>query len=146
MIKKDKKAQEFSIATLVVLVLSIAVLVIVVLGIWKGWDYVFGKIGFLPNELTTAVTACKTYADNTALTTAFCEYKSLRINGVKGLWNCNGILVEAQKSTIDPGFASKAECSQPLDYCASIRATLTKDTVINGEPCKFELGPVAPAK
>jgi hypothetical protein len=109
-----KKAQEFSIVTLVVLVLAIAVLVIVILGFWKGWDYVFGSLSLLPNDLNKAVIACQTYAGSDVLTSAFCEKKNMTINNVKGAYNCNDIY-DAAINTVN---ASKIGFAKDMTKCA----------------------------
>ena len=138
-IKDNKKAQEFSITTLVVLVLAIIILVLVVLGFWKGWDYIFSKLGVLPNDLTIAVETCRAYSKNQVSTTSFCEYKPLRINGVRGLWNCNGVYAQAQGSLTQEAIGFNPDmtsCKLASDYCASINIVAGfKETIINGEPC-----------
>ena len=98
-ISDNKKGQEFSIVTLVVLVLAVAVLVIVILGFWKGWDYVFGSLGFLPNDLNKAVIACQTYAGSVTFNSAFCEKKNMTLNNVKGAYNCNDVYTIASHTT-----------------------------------------------
>lgn len=88
---KNKRAAEMAVGTIVILVLAILVLVVVALGFWKGWDYVFGSIGLLPNDLNKAIAACKSYSTSDVLSSSFCEKKELTINNVKGTYNCNDI-------------------------------------------------------
>jgi len=95
---KDKKASEMAIGTMVMLVLALLVLVVVALGFWKGWDYVFGSMGLLPNDLNKAVTVCQQYATSDMLSASFCEKKALTINNIKGTYNCNDIYNEAIKT------------------------------------------------
>lgn len=143
-LKDNKKSQEFSITILVVLVIAIIILVLVVLGFWKGWDYIFSKLGLLPNDLTATASACKTYAGSEALTTAFCEYKTLTINGVKGLWNCNGILVEASKSSAAVGYTESSKCVNEDTYCGKINVVSGfKETKVNGQTCSPVAVPAA---
>ena len=85
---KDKKAQE--LWQLLLLILGIAVVVIVVLGFWKGWDFIFGKIGLLPGQdLETVRQGCILSA-NAMLSSDFCaQFKLAKLPaGDRAYINC----------------------------------------------------------
>ena len=129
-----KRAQEMSISTIVILALAVIVLVVVVLGFSKGWNYIFSKIAFLPDDLTTAVTACETYAGSEALAVSFCQPKELRINGVKQYMNCNSVLDEAKKVIETPGYVTKSCVALDLaKFCSDNK--LKEGKLVNGNPC-----------
>lgn len=111
---KNKKAQEMSITTIILLILGILVLVVVALGFWKGFDYVFGSIGLLPNDLNKAIAACKVYGGSPPLTASFCEKRELTINKVKGTYDCNDVY-DAALTTLAP---EKIEFSKDVSKCA----------------------------
>lgn len=129
---ESKKAQEFSITTLVVLVLAVIVLVIVVLGFWKGWDYVFGKVGLLPGNLEAVAQSCSA-SGKAGLETSYCyELKSVTINGVKQYMNCE----ELKKYAAVDDLEEKICNSDKVDDSASALCnSLKKDILIQGKTC-----------
>ena len=71
---KGKKAQEFSITTLVVIVLAIIVLVVLALGFGVGWSNLWSKItGYLsPVNVDSTKQACQ-YACTTQASYDYCS-------------------------------------------------------------------------
>ena len=68
---KYKKAKEMW--QLLLIILGIAVVVILLLGFWKGSDYIFGKIGLLPGQdLETIRQGCVISA-SAKLSADFCD-------------------------------------------------------------------------
>jgi hypothetical protein len=135
----SKKAQEMSITTIVVLVLAILVLVVVAFGFWKGWDYVFGKMGLLPNDLNSAAAICAQYDDSELLLISYCQYRQLTIDDKKQLVNCPYVYerAEAGLGAGKAGFDLKTCSINATAYCAQLKAqTGFKDTVVNGADCK----------
>lgn len=74
MVTKNKRGQDLSIGTLILIVLGIIVLVLLILGFTMGWDNLWGKINIFGGTATTAdvVTACKLAASSQDIYT-FCE-------------------------------------------------------------------------
>jgi len=134
---KSKKAQQEWY--LIGIILAILILVVVGLGFWKGWDYIFGKMGLLPNDLNSAVAACQQYDDSEVLLISYCQYRELTVDSKKQWVNCPYIYerAEAVLGTGKAGF-DKKDCSiDTTAYCAQLKAqTGFKDTVINGADCK----------
>lgn len=84
----DKKGQELSITTLVLIVLGVIILVLLVLGFTKGWDFIFGKFDLLPGQNLEAVAqSCKISAQG-KLTIDYCSFKKVDIDGKTEYVNC----------------------------------------------------------
>ncbi|MBX4196461.1 hypothetical protein KW805_02655 [Candidatus Pacearchaeota archaeon] len=84
----DKRGQDLSITTLILIILGIIVLVFIVLGFSLGWDYIFGKIGLVPGQsLETVAQGCN-IAIQGKLNVDFCQFKSAKIDGRKEYINC----------------------------------------------------------
>ena len=119
-ISNNKKAQEFSIVTLVVLVLAIAVLVIVILGFWKGWDYVFGKVGTLPGNLEAAAQSCKVSAE-ADLATSYCyEFKEVTV-GAKKYVNCEDLVAYGAPALTSGSCTPASVRTSAEALCSSIK-------------------------
>lgn len=87
----EKKGQELSIGTLVLIVLGVIVLVLLVLGFSMGWDNLFSKIGiYSGSDISSMVAACKV-AVSTQSKASYCEFKSVRIDKEKKEINCEFI-------------------------------------------------------
>ena len=130
-VSDNKKAQEFSIVTLVVLVLAIAVLVIVILGFWKGWDYVFGKVGTLPGNLEAAAQSCKVSAE-ADLATSYCyEFKEVTIGGKTQRANCEYLTSYATFTKL----ASACDAAKVRTSAESVCTNLKKVVSINSWNC-----------
>ncbi len=84
----NKRGQELSIGTLVLIVLGIIVLVLLVLGFSMGWENLFSKIGiFQGSDLSSMVAACKV-AVSSQSQASFCEFKKVKIEGNTENINC----------------------------------------------------------
>ena len=98
MLKKrvNKRGQDLSITTLVLIVLGVIVLVVVAIGVTQGFDSVFGWLpGFIPQDLEKTTQACNIYAQQD-LTTSYCkEFKE-----IKTIEANNPIIVITTKSSI----------------------------------------------
>ena len=141
--RMNKKGQELSITTLVLLVLAVIILVVVVLGFTKGWNYIFDKIGLLPNDLEAAVSACTTYAGSESQRISYCQFddRDYRFEGTKQYANCDyvhelaGRVLGADKV----GFSKQVWCASDVatKFCAQLKAgtNYKADTIVNGKPC-----------
>ncbi|MDO8508893.1 MAG: hypothetical protein Q7S27_04380 [Nanoarchaeota archaeon] len=113
----NKRGQELSIGTLVLIVLGIIVLVLLVLGFSLGWENLFGKIGIIQgSDLTTMITACKTHVA-TDSKTSYCEFKKVSLSdGTKEI-NCEYTEVKAGL-----GGEELEACSGAIknSYCAEV--------------------------
>jgi hypothetical protein len=66
MVSKNKRGQDLSIGTLILIVLGIIVLVLLILGFTMGWDNLWGKINIFGGSTTRSdvVNACKLAASS----------------------------------------------------------------------------------
>ena len=128
----NKKAQGLPTSTLVLMIIAIIVLVFVVLGFVTGWGYIFDKMGLLPDDLTAAAQACGTYSSNEALKISFCELRELRIEGVKGYYDCN--LVHDAASKIQALDWKTQTCpGATKEFCTNNK--LKDNVLVNGVAC-----------
>jgi len=122
----NKRGQELSIGTLVLIVLGIIVLVLLVLGFSIGWDKLFNLIGITSgSDLSAMVTACKVAVASQSQV-SYCEFKKVKLSdGIAKIINCeysevqNGLgndkLGECPKSIVDmyaDKGAKKGQCSE----------------------------------
>ena len=129
----NKKGQEMSVSTLLLIVIGVVVLVLVVLGFTMGWSSLLEKINiFRPStNIDSLAQNC-----NLALVQpgAFCEYKSVTLDGKSQFVNC-----------LDSRIIGKLEGSAPSNcadsteakYCESLRDSGKKidATLVNGKVC-----------
>ena len=95
----NKRGQELSVTTIVLIAIGIIVLVLVVLGITIGWENLLKKIGFFQgSDLVAMITACKiAAASNDA--SAYCQIKSVKIDKTPVDINCKDSRVESSLTT-----------------------------------------------
>ena len=91
----NKKGQELSIGTLILIVLGVIVLVLLVLGFSIGWQNLFSKIGIASgSDLSAMVATCKVAVASQSQG-SYCEFKKVRLSdGTKEI-NCEYQEVEA---------------------------------------------------
>jgi hypothetical protein len=100
---KTKKAQGLPISTLLLLIMGIAVVLIVLLGFYLGWDYVFGKLGILPGSDLEAFTKGCEFAATQNLRSDFCSIKDkpVKIDGRSVYTNCDAVKDRLQDIVIN---------------------------------------------
>ena len=72
--RKIGRKGDVTITTVILIVLGLAVLVMMILGFTKGWDFIFGKFDNAPSELQTVASACALYVQG-GLSIDFCNYR-----------------------------------------------------------------------
>jgi len=134
----NKKGQEMSITTLLLIVIGIVVLVLVILGFIMGWQNLLDKVNiFRPSSnIDSLVQSC-----NLALIQpgAFCEYKSVTLDGKSQYVNC---LDERIINKLEGSAPSNCADNTPAKYCESLRDSGKKidTTLVNGKGCTTDLG------
>jgi len=117
----NKKGQQFSTTTLLVIVIGIIALIVVIIGFSQGWSFIFDKLGFLPDDLNSAAVACKSYAGEGSLALSYCQYRELTIDGQKQWVNCNHIRIEALKVLGEGKVDFEAQtCENQDKYCSDV--------------------------
>jgi hypothetical protein len=103
---KNKRGQDLSIGTLILIVLGIVVLVLLILGFSMGWGNLWEKINIFGgggSSIETVISAC-----NLAITSnshySYCEdFKKIKIDGKTEYVNC-------QDGRIQPSLNGQLEC------------------------------------
>lgn len=138
----NKKAQELSITTLILIVLGVIILVLLVLGFTKGWDFIFGKFDLLPGQNLEAVAqSCKVSAQS-GLKIDYCGFKKIKLDSKTEYVNClddrlqgslSDVADRPMKCTFDSTAVDKDRMGSAQYYCEN---TL-KGTLGNGEVAFF---------
>ena len=93
---------DVTITTVILIVLGLAVLVMLIVGFTKGWDFFFGIFDSGPSELQTVAKACLGYAQ-ASLTIDFCKYRLIDTDGNDEIVNCRDgrILASLTEDNVD---------------------------------------------
>lgn len=128
----EKKGQELSIGTLVLIVLGVIVLVLLVLGFSMGWDNLFSKIGiYSGSDISSMVAACKV-AVSTQSKGSYCEFKNVKVEGGKEFVNC-----EDSRIILDDKLSG---CPTSENKCYELlRNKKSVEDKYNGQTCKDTL-------
>lgn len=136
----NKKAQDLSIGTLILIVLGIIVLVLLILGFSMGWGNLWEKINIFGgggSSIESVISAC-----NLAVTSnskySYCDnFQKIKINGKTEYLNC-------QDSRVEPNLNGKLTCDgktaaqSAADYCSSTlleQPNFDKTIKVNGAVC-----------
>jgi len=133
----NKKGQEMSVTTLILIVLGIVLLVLIVLGFTMGWQQLWEKVNiFRPSSnVDSLVQSC-----NFALTQpgAFCEYKLVTLDGKSQYVNCQDGRIS---SGLEGSAPSNCAGNTPKSYCGNLTAAGkdVSNTLVNGALCSSYL-------
>ena len=137
-LKTNKKAQDLSIGTLILIVLGIIVLVLLILGFSYGWSSLWEKINIFGGggaSIADVVTNCNLAVTSNAVYTYCSEFKQVKINNVVEYVNC-------EDPRVTQGVTTKITCpeSQSLsdrikEQCKSLilGGKVKEDTKVNTE-------------
>ncbi len=106
----NKKGQEMSVATLVLIVIGIVILVLLILGFSMGWQNLWNKINVLGggSDVSTVVKACD-LAATSGDKNAYCiEFKLVKIGDEKVYVNC-------QSNQVDTSLTNRLTCDKTLE-------------------------------
>lgn len=133
----DKRGQELSIGTLVLIVLGIIVLVLLVLGFSIGWDNLFRKIGiFQGNDIASVVTACNV-AVSSQSQASYCEFKKISVDGNTEYVNCEDGRVGGQLQGKLNSCDRTGEETATVKFCNGLKTRDPKvKTKVNSNPCE----------
>lgn len=126
----NKRGQDLTIGTLILIVLGVVVLVLLIIGFTKGWDFIFGKFDIAPGQDLQAVQKSCELSAQADLRIDYCTFKEIEFQGETEYVNC-----------IDPriGVSSSIDCSSITSaavYCGSeINPSKWGETKINGALC-----------
>lgn len=126
----SRKGQELSITTLILIVLGVVILVLLILGFTRGWDWIIGKFDLLPGQsLETLAQSCNVAAQG-GLAVDFCSFKKIKVDSVTQYLNCQDPRLQASITSEDKPSCSPDAAKQ---YCISQK--LKDDALINSQAC-----------
>ncbi|MBS3099502.1 hypothetical protein J4462_04780 [Candidatus Pacearchaeota archaeon] len=134
----NKKAQDLSIGTLILIVLGIVVLVLLILGFSLGWSNLWQKIGIFggTSSIADVVIACKLAATSQD-TYGYCQdFKEIKIDGKTEYVNCEDPRVS---SGLDNKLAcNKQESELKKEQCINLvkNNKIKIDSKVNGKACE----------
>jgi len=134
----NKKAQDLSIGTLILIVLGVIVLVLLILGFSMGWGNLWEKINIFQggSNVETVIQACSLHAVNNARYSYCSDFKQIRIDNKKQYINC-------ESSLVSPRLEKRLTCDgdEAREKCISLRDAETDKTKfddttkVNGKTC-----------
>jgi len=127
---RNKKGQEMSVATLVLIVIGVILLVLLVLGFTLGWQNLWDKINIFGggSDIDAVVQACG-IASTANLEASYCDdFKKVTIDGQTLQVNCQYSAVQDRlEKRLDCGLNAKDSAKK---YCANIYGvTLSADGI-----------------
>ena len=130
----NKKGQELSIGTLVLIVLGVIVLVLLVLGFSIGWENLFSKIGIVQgSDLSAMISACKVAVASQSQS-SYCEFKIISVNSGKEYLNCEDTRVVLENKLSS---CNTEQVMASVKFCNSLKAADPKiKTKVNNGPCE----------
>lgn len=111
--KLNKKGQDLSIGTLILIVLGIVVLVLLILGFSMGWDNLWEKINIFggTSSIGDVVTACK-LAVTSQDTYTFCQKTWTIKQDRNGDGKADKFTVTCRDSLVQPSLNGALQCSE----------------------------------
>ena len=96
----NKRGQDLTIGTLILIVLGIVVLVLLIIGFTKGWGFIFDKFESAPGKsLQTTIESCN-FAGQGGLRADYClELKRVDYSGETQYVNCESEIIRGQLTT-----------------------------------------------
>lgn len=135
---QNRKGQDLSIGTLILIVLGIVVLVLLILGFSMGWENLWEKINIFGggSSISAVATACDLAAqqDNKF---AYCqEFKEVTVGQDNEYLSC-------EDQRIQPSLDNKLSCEssreqvneRKMELCEGFTPSDRRNTEINGEKC-----------
>ncbi|MBI2451664.1 hypothetical protein HYV50_01135 [Candidatus Pacearchaeota archaeon] len=111
LIEFNKKAQDLSIGTLILIVLGVIVLVLLILGFSLGWSNLWEKINIFggSSSIGDVVTACKIAVTSQDKYSYCQDFKRIKVDGKTEYVSCEDQRVATSIDT-------KITCDKPTDY------------------------------
>lgn len=128
---RDKKGQEMSISTLVLIVIGVIVLVLLVMGFSYGWQNLLDKINIFGGGTTidNVVTSCNIAASSGAANSFCADFKKVKTSAGIEYINC-------QDSRVSGSLNTQISCATQVPAmktgCAALKPTASNKVKING--------------
>lgn len=140
----NKRGQELSITTLLLIVLGVIVVVIIIMGFTVGWNFIFDKFKIVPGQNLQAIATSCELAAKGSLQIDYCTYKKVSLEGLTEYINCEDGRVKPEEKG-DIGLCSgvynvSSKCNSLYTSASSSEKGKTcADTSkirVNGESCR----------
>jgi hypothetical protein len=140
----NKRGQDLSIGTLILIILGIAVLVILIIGFTSGWDFLISKFSIAPGQTLETLAQSCLISGNNALSLDFCSFKEVSIDGKDQWVNCEDPRINAA-NTYD---RTAPDCTSLSGSDPSLRYTVERfcqdkiGKIVNNAECVEVEGPI----
>lgn len=126
----NKKGQEMSVSTLVLIVIGIIILVVVILGFSMGWQNLWNKINIFggASNVQTVIQSCQLAAASDSTYSYCSEFKKVTIDGKTRYINCEAPQVSGLDKTLTCIPSMKERINS---FCASLK----QSDIVNGYNC-----------
>ncbi len=94
---ENKRGQDLSITTLLLIVLGVIVIVIIIMGFTVGWNFIFDKFRIVPGQNLQAIGKSCELAAQGDLQIDYCTYKKISLEGNTEYINCEDDRVEPEE-------------------------------------------------
>lgn len=146
----EKRGQQLSITTLLLIVIGVVVAVVLIIGFTQGFDFIFGKTEFLPGQTLEALVQTCGVAGQNELVADYCKtFKEVELNGRKRFVNCQyseieNLVGEKKLRSQNSESLCGTEEINAKAYCTGLGDEATRKKVafdatsvlVNGKSCK----------
>ena len=125
----DKRGQELSVGTLILIVLGVVVLILLIMGFSMGWSTLWEKINIFTgggSSVDSVVEACKISAASGSLYSFCVDLKEVKIAGKKQYITCQSSFVTGVDGA--PSCASQKDAF--LETCRTVMKSVKAGTVV----------------
>ena|SRR3989338_1620668 len=130
----NKKGQEMSLTTILLIVLGLVVVVVIILAVSGFFGPIFAGLKLAPSGLATLVKACNGYVQIDSKTD-YCTFRSTTIDSKTEYLNCEDDRVQKDMDSTLTGKISSCGASAIKDKCAELVRGSTGNAVVNQKPC-----------
>ncbi|MBU0977539.1 MAG: hypothetical protein KKD18_03920 [Nanoarchaeota archaeon] len=137
-VMNNKKAQDLSIGTLILIVLGVVVLVLLILGFSMGWSNLWEKINIFGggSSISTVASACDLAAQQDNKYSYCQEFKKVKVGQENEYLNCEDLRIQTSINTKLSCDASRAQVNQAKkDLCAGFSDNERSKAKINNQKC-----------
>ncbi|MDP4039375.1 MAG: hypothetical protein Q8P57_02240 [Candidatus Pacearchaeota archaeon] len=130
-----EKKGDVTITTIILIVLGLVVLVFLIVGSTKGFDFIFGKFDTAPGQALETVAQSCILAAQADLLVDFCSFKEVSIDGKNNFINCKDSRVDAslRNAGIDLEKSSLGcENYEVLNNCVEVAESKRDSTYVEG--------------
>ena len=137
----NKRGQDLSIGTLILIVLGIVVLVLLILGFSLGWSNLWEKVGIFQggSGVESVIQSCKIAASTDALFTYCSDFKQIKVDGKTEYLNCQ------DGKVVLGGLDKELTCTKTTAELIAIQCgelseadQKNSNVLVNSKPCVAE--------